>query len=140
MANESSNDAASQAACEPIKVTDQGAEIICPRCGVEMVFGELLRTKIVACNKCHGILVQTADFGLMVDVLRRDYVGTEDKPRPIDSHDLEVVVQCPACWNKMEVHPYCGPGNIVIDSCAKCCLVWLDGGELVRVIRGAGKR
>ncbi len=33
----------------------------------------------------------------------------------------------------MDVHPYYGPGNIVIDTCADCGLMWLDHGELTRV-------
>lgn len=33
----------------------------------------------------------------------------------------------------MDVHPYYGPGNIVIDTCVECGLVWLDHGELTRV-------
>ncbi|GEM_PF-2293393 len=37
-------------------------------------------------------------------------------------------------------HPYYGPGNVVIDSCAECGYIWLDHGELSSVERSAGVR
>lgn len=130
----------SQTSSEPIKFTDSPAKVACPRCGIEMVFGELLNTKVVACVQCHGMMIQMATFGAMVEYLRQNYDGPENKSQPIDPTELETVVQCPACWKKMDVYPYCGPGNIVIDSCASCHLLWLDGNELVQVIRGPGRR
>jgi len=35
----------------------------------------------------------------------------------------------------MDTHFYAGPGNIVIDDCARCELNWLDAGELMVVAR-----
>jgi Zn-finger nucleic acid-binding protein len=34
---------------------------------------------------------------------------------------------------------YYGPGNIVIDTCPPCDLVWLDAGELQRAIDAPGR-
>jgi Zn-finger nucleic acid-binding protein len=39
----------------------------------------------------------------------------------------------------MDTHPYCGPGNIVIDSCNHCNVVWLDRGELGQVVNAPGR-
>jgi Zn-finger nucleic acid-binding protein len=39
----------------------------------------------------------------------------------------------------MDVHPYYGPGNIVIDTCGTCQLLWLDHGELASVIDAPGR-
>jgi hypothetical protein len=39
----------------------------------------------------------------------------------------------------MATHPYYGPGNVVIDSCASCELVWLDFGELEQIVKAPGK-
>jgi Zn-finger nucleic acid-binding protein len=33
----------------------------------------------------------------------------------------------------MDTHYYAGPGNVVIDSCSRCCLNWFDYGELRRI-------
>lgn len=39
----------------------------------------------------------------------------------------------------MSTYPYCGPGNVVIDVCARCTLVWFDHGELGAIIRAPGR-
>jgi Zn-finger nucleic acid-binding protein len=121
-------------------LSDRSAEIDCPRCAGAMVFGELFRTKVVACNHCKGMLIQCEAFGGMVQSLRAGYEGNDDPPRPMDRQQLDVQIHCPGCGSNMEVHPYAGPGNIVIDSCLQCQWVWLDDRELLRVMRGPGSR
>jgi Zn-finger nucleic acid-binding protein len=39
----------------------------------------------------------------------------------------------------MDVHPYYGPGNVVIDSCSACDLIWLDHGELTQITDAPGR-
>lgn len=39
----------------------------------------------------------------------------------------------------MDVHPYYGPGNVVIDSCTACSLIWLDYGELQQMTDAPGR-
>jgi hypothetical protein len=39
----------------------------------------------------------------------------------------------------MATHPYYGPGNVVIDSCESCDLLWLDFGELKQIVDAPGK-
>ncbi|MGD0548268.1 MAG: hypothetical protein ABR991_10645, partial [Terracidiphilus sp.] len=39
---------------------------------------------------------------------------------------------------RMDAHFYGGPGNVVIDSCEECCVIWLDRGEARRIARSAG--
>ena len=34
----------------------------------------------------------------------------------------------------MDAHPYGGGGNVNVDSCETCGLIWLDGGELRRIV------
>jgi hypothetical protein len=105
-----------------------------------MVFGEVLGTKVVVCRGCAGTMIRSAEFGPLVESLRRLYHGSDDPPHPISPSELEIAATCPVCREKMSVHPYYGPGNIVIDSCASCMVVWLDGAELGRVMRGPGRR
>ena len=41
----------------------------------------------------------------------------------------------------METHAYGGgPGNVVIDSCIGCHLVWLDPAELKQMVEAEGRR
>ena len=39
----------------------------------------------------------------------------------------------------MSTHVYGGPGNIVIDTCVNCQLIWLDYLELRRVLDTSGR-
>ena len=39
----------------------------------------------------------------------------------------------------MDTHPYYGPGNVVIDSCARCAVVWLDYHELAMIRDAPGR-
>jgi Zn-finger nucleic acid-binding protein len=38
----------------------------------------------------------------------------------------------------MSNHKYMGPGNIIIDTCNDCDLIWLDFGELSKVVAAPG--
>jgi Zn-finger nucleic acid-binding protein len=40
---------------------------------------------------------------------------------------------------RLETHPYYGPGNVVIDSCAACDVIWLDFGELKQIVDAPGR-
>jgi len=40
----------------------------------------------------------------------------------------------------METFNYCGPGNVVLDSCNECKLTWFNQGELGKIIRAPGRR
>jgi Zn-finger nucleic acid-binding protein len=35
----------------------------------------------------------------------------------------------------MDAYPYGGAGNIIIQGCRQCELIWLDFGELTRIVR-----
>ena len=38
----------------------------------------------------------------------------------------------------METHFYAGPGHVIVDSCENCSELWLDGGELMRIVHASG--
>jgi Zn-finger nucleic acid-binding protein len=82
------------------------------------------------CEQCRGMLMPRGIFGAMVAARRARAVGPGVPPRPLSPRELERQITCPACRARMDVHPYYGPGNIVIDTCSQCDLVWLDHGEL----------
>ena len=67
-----------------------------------------------------------------------EYYGA--MPVPLEPLELQRRVDCPRCHAPMDVHPYYGPGNTVIDSCRSCGLVWLDQGEITRIERAPGRR
>ncbi len=113
----------------------------CPACSDCLQTAQLEGRPVLYCTGCFGVLVRREHFGAIVNERRSRRVGLEqEEMRPIDPNETPRHLRCPACEDHMETHPYYGPGNVVIDSCAKCDSVWLDHGELSRVERAVGGR
>jgi Zn-finger nucleic acid-binding protein len=63
-------------------------------------------------------------------------------PEPVNRFspsELERKIDCPVCTKRMGTYQYLGPGNIVIDTCHGCDLIWLDYGELTKVVNAPGR-
>jgi Zn-finger nucleic acid-binding protein len=91
------------------------------------------------CRNCRGLLIARRGFAAVVQKRRSWATDTPAPPVPLDRKELDRKVHCPACKAAMATHPYFGPGNVVIDSCAECELVWLDFGELQQIVGAPGK-
>ena len=70
-----------------------------------------------------------------VEELRSRHTQSEYAGQQPDWHDLDRRTNCPNCRLQMDTHPYCGPGNVIIDTCEHCAVNWLDYGELQRIVR-----
>ena len=111
----------------------------CPRCAGALATAVLDQTHPVRiCTVCRGVLVARPTFAHVVQTRRTWATGQPVPPLPLDRREMERVVSCPACTTRMEVHPYYGPGNVIIDSCGPCDLVWLDRGELKQIADAPG--
>ena len=95
---------------------------------------------VLLCQACRGLLVQSQVLAKVIEERRKGYTGPDAQPRPFNPLDLEVKIDCPGCQRKMDVHPYHGPGNSVIDSCGRCGFTFLDYGELSAIERAPGQR
>ncbi len=115
-------------------------DVACPVCCEQLVAGAFDKVRIVYCHRCRGVLIPNEVFAQVVRDRRHQYTGADASPVPIDPHQYERRLDCPLCQGQMEVHPYHGPGNAVIDSCAACHLLWLDHGELAVIERAPGQR
>jgi Zn-finger nucleic acid-binding protein len=91
------------------------------------------------CERCRGVLLTRQSFAQVVAQRRAWATGPSTTPLPLDPRELERVIVCPACDTQMDVHPYYGPGNVVIDTCGTCDLVWLDFGELKQIVDAPGR-
>ena len=72
----------------------------------------------------------------LVSDLVEDLRGSLDRSAvqmPADHDDLKRTIQCPKCNLRMDAHRYAGPGNVVVDTCDNCSLIWLDRGEITRI-------
>ena len=113
---------------------------ICPLCRAPLAKALLDDAFAVQhCERCRGILLARATFAEAIVRRRASDSGEPARPVPLDRRELERVIVCPSCRSRMDVHPYYGPGNVVIDSCQGCDLIWLDLGELEQITRAGGR-
>jgi Zn-finger nucleic acid-binding protein len=109
----------------------------CPACRAGLWDGSLESFSLKFCRQCGGMLVAMDDLVALVETLRarRDAPVRIVTPRSVA--DANRHLHCPQCGGEMDAHPYGGPGNINIDSCERCAVVWLDRGELKRIASAA---
>lgn len=113
--------------------------ITCPHCRVPLGVVTLDdRFRGYQCPHCQGFLFDRNTFRLTIETRRAMATTPADPPRRLEPAELERSLRCPACSRPMDTHPYLGPGTLVIDTCKHCNLIWLDNGELNRVINAPG--
>jgi Zn-finger nucleic acid-binding protein len=113
------------------------SELNCPVCRQQLVQALLDQTHVLHCTKCKGILVDTFAFFPTILFIRGRIARFELPPRLLQQQELEREIQCPKCHEIMDTHPYAGPGNVVIDTCNKCGLNWLDYGEFFQAVNAS---
>ena len=104
----------------------------CPVCFQPLVKATLAKTAVLYCKQCHGLLMPMELVSDLVEELR----GSLDRPAvqtPADHDDLKRAIQCPKCNLRMDAHRYAGAGNVVVDTCDNCSLIWFDRGEITRI-------
>jgi Zn-finger nucleic acid-binding protein len=119
------------------RVLDKPSDDSCPVCRITLVTASVDDNPVLYCPNCRGILVHQALLVFALQYLRQRS-DKETPPRRLDPKELDRPMRCPHCHHPMDTHPYGGPGNIVIDNCSDCRLVWLDYGELNRIITAPG--
>lgn len=118
-----------------VALLDDVSAFACPLCKEPLVFAAIRKIRILSCPNCRGNLIPQSK---MLPILR------QAKPsKPIRTHsanlqnksELTRSSACPSCHKTMAAYPYGGPGNVIIQGCELCQLIWLDFGELSRIIR-----
>jgi len=123
-----------------VKPLGQQSEVECPTCKVSLSSGSVEGVRVLYCETCRGLLADSEGFGEIIRSRRAKRALSTSTPAPMDPEELKRKINCPACEGKMDVHPYYGPGNAVIDSCCRCQLIWLDHGEIAAIERAPGAR
>lgn len=111
----------------------------CPVCSTLLSTASVAEVRVLHCAACRGVLTEQEAFSAIVRFLRARALGEPDPVRPVDRKELQREVACPYCGRTMETHPYYGPGNVVIDNCTRCEVVWLDYGELAAIRDAPGR-
>jgi Zn-finger nucleic acid-binding protein len=126
---------------EGLRVLGENPEgINCPHCRILLnliTFDDFYRG--YQCPKCLGLLFNRTTFREAID-FHRSRIKTPPEPfSNFDPGELVRVTYCSVCQTQMETFQYNGPGNIVIDTCHSCDLIWLDYGELQKVVNAPGR-
>jgi len=115
---------------EPLGASNQ----MCPACQAPLASGRLDGHPLLFCQRCEGLLVEMENFVSVINAARaREQQSGLIPPRRQTPGDRTIT--CPSCQRPMLSHFYGGPGNLVIDTCERCHLNWLDPGELRRIAR-----
>ena len=132
----------------PESANDQGVKVLadaagplpCPACQQHLATATLDGSHAIHyCRNCRGILFARGSFGDVVRMRRAWASGPPTDPVPVRSDELKRIATCPSCKNRMATYPYYGPGNVVIDTCDACNVVWLDFGELKQIVDAPGQ-
>ena len=106
----------------------------CPTCSTMLARGRLDGRLLLMCQRCEGLLIEMENFVSVIEAARaREDQSGAIPPRRQTPGDRTIA--CPGCRQSMLSHFYGGPGNLVIDTCERCQLNWLDPGELRRIAR-----
>jgi Zn-finger nucleic acid-binding protein len=122
-----------------VRVMDEPGELNCPLCRIPLVLAWIHETQVLHCTRCQGLLINQLAFLSTIRYLRARSRGPGVISPPMDPGALKRSLHCPSCGQEMSTHPYGGPGNIVVDNCPRCLLIWLDREELSKVIWAPGR-
>jgi Zn-finger nucleic acid-binding protein len=104
-----------------------------PLSGASLFRASIEGHELLYCTRCHGMLFDMEQFYSIVQELREHRYWSRSTLAP-RGPDSERVVMCPLCHKDMDRHPYGGGGNVAVDSCEQCGVLWLDRGELSRIV------
>lgn len=106
----------------------------CPVCAIPLMVGSLAGVRIRYCTRCRGMLIPMEMFAALIDAVRVGQQGSVAAPAA-DESELRRRLSCPHCHQTMDTHFYAGPGHVIIEGCDRCCVNWLDHGDLMRIAR-----
>lgn len=116
-----------------IVVLGERRSVACPVCSATLQTASVAEVRVLHCETCRGVLASQEAFSMIVKLLRAHAAGEPDPLTPVDQSQLDREVACAYCGQTMDTHPYYGPGNVVVDNCADCGVIWLDYGELASI-------
>ena len=111
---------------------------MCPACSTPLSNGRLEGHPLLCCAQCFGILIDMNRFVAVIEAVRSSEARSSLGVLPRRQNPSDRLLACPTCGQPMVGHFYGGPGNIVIDTCERCLVNWLDPGELRRIALAPG--
>jgi Zn-finger nucleic acid-binding protein len=127
-------------------VDDDGVRVLgpatekCPICATALSTGSLESFNLLYCGHCRGMLIDMDDFQPLIAALRSHRDAPAAFLAPRSATDADRTLKCPKCAAAMDDHPYGGGGNVNVDTCEACDVIWLDGGELRKIASAADRQ
>ncbi len=116
--------------------------MLCPACKSVMTRTTSHGCPIRYCIECRGVWVSGEVLSKLVQILSWQVKPAESKKQiPFKTinvtcpHQLQQTKTCPECELAMQPFNYAYDSNIILDRCSTCNGVWLDPGELIKVVR-----
>ena len=117
-----------------VTLLDELSPYVCPLCEQPLVSAVVQNIRILSCPNCRGNLIAQSKMLPILRQAKPAMLISEDIPNLQNKTELKRTAPCPSCRKVMAVYPYGGPGNIIIQGCEQCQLIWLDFGELSRIV------
>ena len=120
-----------------VQLLGEGTELDCPVCSVGLVTATVGGVEVLQCSRCEGLLVYQDEFPMIIRARSAESTGPPRRPEPISDAERSRMLGCPMCEGPFDVHPYYGPGHVLIDTCGHCAVMWLDRGEMDTIARAS---
>lgn len=119
-----------------VQILGEQSHSMCPVCkNSRLMFATIADKTILHCKECRGILLQLRELMLIVQTLRSQRPPDAAViPPPVNHEEKLRKISCPVCKNSMDTYLYGGGGNVHVDSCIHCGVIWLDYRELKRIV------
>ncbi len=118
-----------------VALLDEVSPYLCPLCQQPLVSAVVQNARILSCPHCRGNLIPQSKMLPILREAQPSHTITTEAHHLQDKTELTRAAICPSCRKVMAVYPYGGPGNIMIQGCEQCEWIWLDFGELARVVQ-----
>jgi len=113
----------------------------CPKCGGRLLSREIGGAIVDQCENCHGIWLELGELPAIIAFHRQQSkpdVGPEGETVPV--YDA-ISAPCPRCGGEGNMTRLTNleDSSLIMDSCPVCYGIWLDGGELQKLMgQGSG--
>jgi Zn-finger nucleic acid-binding protein len=113
----------------------------CPRCQQEMRSATVASVRVEECPACKGLWFEDQELRLAKDQTDADlaWMDFEIWRHPERFQRSPRALGCPSCGgDRPMVGVQYGATGVTVDACEGCHGVWLDRGELDRIVRALG--
>jgi Zn-finger nucleic acid-binding protein len=118
-----------------VATLDEVVSFACPICDRQLKKAAIDGHIVSHCEACRGFFTRNDEFTRILAIRRAACGDRPAMPREISKQELKRRIHCPKCRKFMDAHPYGGGGAVVVDTCDRCSLIWLDAGEMDTLAR-----